>query len=355
MGKEKGRKAFLDKLVTFNKEKGIPVEQCPLAIKRLVDLFKMYTSVKEKGGYAEVCKKKLWKDVCGFVMGKDSSAPLAYTLKRHYNNLILAYECKYDRNGIDPQKLITQFEVRDKKKAKPAPAPSPTAVDSNSQSSYPQATTPVSSDGSNLSGTNKSAEKANGQAVASTPVKENKKSSPAVIQTNNNLSTPSMPVSKQPPPQQQQPPQLPQQQQQPPPGAYNLNHNQKPPTMQPNYGQPANLAPPQSQSQMSPFRPPSVSSQYPMSGDPNHSGDSSSLNSSLNNSLNHSEQFPTQQQLNNSSSPAGPYPPHHPHHSQATAEHYQNMARTHSPLAQRLMQQQKSSMVSALLLNNPVI
>jgi hypothetical protein len=122
--------------------------------------------------------------------------------------------------------------------------------------------------------------------------------------------------------------------------AFNPNsslNNQKQSPM-PNYApqqqqQPPNAAIP-NQPQMAPFRPPSTN-QYLFNE--SNSGDSS-LNNSLNNSLSHNEQFPQmppnqQQQLNTSNST--PYPPHHMN----AAEHYQNMSRTHSPLAQRLMQQ----------------
>ena len=330
LGEEPERKLFLEKLMIFNEERGCNQNnlQCPSVNKNLLDLFKFYALVRDRGGFAEICKSRKWKEVTGIVVGRESSAPLANTVKKHYIKFILPYECKFDRNNIDPQQLIAQIEApKEKKKLNNSSsgksgAPSPAGVDSNSQSSYPQATTPVSSDGSNLSSANKS----NGQQIANDN-KFNNNNTPTITQ-----STPTKPVLKQ--------------QQSTNTSTFNpnnsLNNNQNQKPIMPNYGPPSNVS--QQQQMQSPFRPPSTNNnnQYPMMiSDPNSSDNS--LNNSLNNSLSHNEQFPSatnqqQQQLNTSNSSL--YPHHH-----LNADHYQNMSRTHSPLAQRLMQQQQKSPV----------
>lgn len=334
LGKEPERKPFLDKLIALNEEKGHANMQCPSVNKSLIDLFKLYQYVKDKGGFEGIVKSKKWKEVSNFIFNRpDSSAPLANTLKKHYIKHLLPYECKYDLGGIDSQQYANRIDpIKEKKKSNKS-APSPSAVDSNSQSSYPQAATPVSSDGSNLSSlssTNKSSQQSNGQQQSTnshtvppttSTVSNEKFSSPIVSQSNNsNLST----TLKQS--QQHQ---------------TNFNPNQKSPIMQ-NYGQP--------NSQQMPFRPPSRNNQYSMSSDPNSA--ESSLNNSLNSSLSHNEQFPANHQLN-TSAPSLPYPPQQLHHlnSAASADHYQNMSRTHSPLAQRLMQQKSPVVIIFYLLS----
>lgn len=80
-------------------------------------------------------KNKTWKDIAG-MLGIGASSSAAYTLRKHYTKNLLAYECQFDRGGIDPQPIINQVEATSKKKnAKAASVPSPGS--SNSQDSFP--------------------------------------------------------------------------------------------------------------------------------------------------------------------------------------------------------------------------
>ena len=59
-------------------------------------------------------------------MGIGASSSGSYTLRRHYMKHILAFECKFDRGGIDPQPIISQIESSQKKKnSKTMSVPSP--------------------------------------------------------------------------------------------------------------------------------------------------------------------------------------------------------------------------------------
>ncbi len=80
-------------------------------------------------------KHKTWKDIAA-QLGIGASSSGAYTLKKHYAKNLLAYECQFDRGGMDPGPLLAQVEGPAKKKAKaaasaagtpqqPPPAPSP--------------------------------------------------------------------------------------------------------------------------------------------------------------------------------------------------------------------------------------
>ena len=149
MGDEKERRPFVDKLVQFNSENGIAFNVCPHISKNLIDLFKLYSFVKEKGGFAEVTKKKLWKE-CATVIKMPIASTTSYTLRKQYIKHLLPFECKFDRNGIDPVKHLAAVEAGSKKKGKNASAlSSPQPPDTNSQSSYPQATTPQLSSSNN--------------------------------------------------------------------------------------------------------------------------------------------------------------------------------------------------------------
>ena len=81
------------------------------------------------------------------MLGIGASSSAAYTLRKHYTKNLLAYECQFDRGGIDPQPIINQVEASSKKKsAKAASVPSPGS--SNSQDSFP----PPGSGGTSMDG-----------------------------------------------------------------------------------------------------------------------------------------------------------------------------------------------------------
>lgn len=51
------------------------------------------------------------------MLGIGASSSAAYTLRKHYTKNLLAYECHFDRGGIDPQPIINQVEATTKKKS----------------------------------------------------------------------------------------------------------------------------------------------------------------------------------------------------------------------------------------------
>lgn len=74
----------------------------------------------------QVTKSKTWKDIAG-LLGIGASSSAAYTLRKHYTKNLLAFECHFDRGGIDPLPIIQQVEAGSKKKTttKAASVPSP--------------------------------------------------------------------------------------------------------------------------------------------------------------------------------------------------------------------------------------
>ncbi|GAB6031017.1 hypothetical protein CHUAL_007836 [Chamberlinius hualienensis] len=130
------RRHFLDRLIQFNEERGSTITQCPTISKHPLDLFRLYVAVKERGGFLEVTKGKLWKEVAGIV-GVGASSSGAYTLRKQYIKHLLPFECKFDQGGIDPRPIISQLESSTRKKnSKTVAAPSPGS--SNSQDSIHQ-------------------------------------------------------------------------------------------------------------------------------------------------------------------------------------------------------------------------
>ncbi|XP_045197041.2 trithorax group protein osa-like isoform X3 [Mercenaria mercenaria] len=109
MGMEPGRRPFLERLFAYLDEKGTPMSNMPVISKQPIDLFRLYMIVQEKGGMVEVTKAKKWKEICGLI-NVSGSASAAFTLKKNYIKFLFAFECRYDRGGMDPAPILAQME-----------------------------------------------------------------------------------------------------------------------------------------------------------------------------------------------------------------------------------------------------
>lgn len=116
---EPERRAFLDKYLQFQEERGQPLTQVPTISKIPLDLYRLYISVRERGGFSEVTKGKLWKE-CGQLCNIANSSSAAYTLRKQYMKHMLHFECKFDRGGIDPAPVILQLDAATNSKKKSA-------------------------------------------------------------------------------------------------------------------------------------------------------------------------------------------------------------------------------------------
>lgn len=110
MSDEPDRKPFLDKFLQYQEERGSALTQVPTISKIPLDLFRLYLSVKERGGFVEVTRAKLWKD-CAAVCNIANSSSAAYTLRKQYMKHLLPFECKFDRGGIDPGPVLSQLDA----------------------------------------------------------------------------------------------------------------------------------------------------------------------------------------------------------------------------------------------------
>ncbi|KPM07258.1 AT-rich interactive domain-containing 3A-like protein [Sarcoptes scabiei] len=110
MSDEPERKLFLDKYFQFLDERATPLNQVPTISKVPVDLYRLYMLVKERGGYLEVTRSKLWKDCAQFCNIANSSSA-SYTLRKQYMKHLLPFECKFDRGGIDVGPLLSAVDT----------------------------------------------------------------------------------------------------------------------------------------------------------------------------------------------------------------------------------------------------
>lgn len=110
LGTEPDRQQFLENLFTFMESRGTPVTILPVICRQAVDLYKLYHLVKERGGMVEISKGKRWRDVASAI-GIGGSTSAGFTLKRNYGRYLFPYECKFDRDDIDPVPLLAAMET----------------------------------------------------------------------------------------------------------------------------------------------------------------------------------------------------------------------------------------------------
>lgn len=60
---------------------GTPVNRIPIMAKQVLDLYKLYTLVTEKGGLVEVINKKIWREITKGLSLPTSITSAAFTLR----------------------------------------------------------------------------------------------------------------------------------------------------------------------------------------------------------------------------------------------------------------------------------
>ncbi|XP_028273824.1 AT-rich interaction domain 6 isoform X2 [Parambassis ranga] len=84
---------FLKDLYLFMKKRDTPIERIPHLGFKQIDLFLMFKTVSELGGYQQVTAQQLWKQVYNTLGGNPRSTSAATCTRRHYEKLLLPYEC----------------------------------------------------------------------------------------------------------------------------------------------------------------------------------------------------------------------------------------------------------------------
>lgn len=84
---------FLKDLYLYMKKRDTPIERVPHLGFKQIDLYLMFKTVKELGGYHQVTAQQLWKQVYNILGGNPRSTSAATCTRRHYEKLMLPYEC----------------------------------------------------------------------------------------------------------------------------------------------------------------------------------------------------------------------------------------------------------------------
>ncbi|KAJ3605094.1 hypothetical protein NHX12_027144 [Muraenolepis orangiensis] len=89
---EMSEETFLKDLYLFMKKRDTPIDRIPHLGFKQIDLFVMYKTVKDLGGYHQVTTHQLWKQVYNTLGGNPRSTSAATCTRRHYEKLLLPYE-----------------------------------------------------------------------------------------------------------------------------------------------------------------------------------------------------------------------------------------------------------------------
>ncbi|XP_014828960.1 PREDICTED: AT-rich interactive domain-containing protein 3B isoform X1 [Poecilia mexicana] len=92
------RKEFLDELFVFMQKRGTPVNRIPIMAKQVLDLYRLYKLVTEKGGLVEVINKKIWREITKGLNLPTSITSAAFTLRTQYMKYLYPFEC--DKKGL---------------------------------------------------------------------------------------------------------------------------------------------------------------------------------------------------------------------------------------------------------------
>lgn len=92
------RRKFLDDLFSFMQKRGTPVNRIPIMAKQVLDLYKLYKLVVEKGGLVEVINKKIWREITKGLNLPSSITSAAFTLRTQYMKYLYPFEC--EREGL---------------------------------------------------------------------------------------------------------------------------------------------------------------------------------------------------------------------------------------------------------------
>jgi hypothetical protein len=112
-----GKAKFYKDLLQFHHDNNTPILRLPSIDKRVVDLFKLRNSVRTKGGFESVCKKKMWAQI-GRELGYTGRimTSLSSSLKVAYTKILLKFDQQSEDHESESQKEISEISNDHKKR-----------------------------------------------------------------------------------------------------------------------------------------------------------------------------------------------------------------------------------------------
>ncbi|XP_039987838.1 AT-rich interactive domain-containing protein 3A-like [Xiphias gladius] len=151
------RKEFLDELFVFMQKRGTPVNRIPIMAKQVLDLYRLYKLVTEKGGLVEVINKKIWREITKGLNLPTSITSAAFTLRTQYMKYLYPFEC--EKKGLSsPGELQAAIDSNRREGRRPSYtnslyrySPSPSSAPHAHLSSPTMQTTPAAHNSLNTS------------------------------------------------------------------------------------------------------------------------------------------------------------------------------------------------------------
>uniref|UniRef100_A0A8C5E5X6 AT-rich interactive domain-containing protein 3 n=1 Tax=Gouania willdenowi TaxID=441366 RepID=A0A8C5E5X6_GOUWI len=113
------RKEFLDELFVFMQNRGTPVNRIPIMAKQVLDLYKLYKLVTDKGGLVEVINKKIWREITKGLNLPTSITSAAFTLRTQYMKYLYPFEC--EKKGLSsPSELQAAIDSNRREGRRPS-------------------------------------------------------------------------------------------------------------------------------------------------------------------------------------------------------------------------------------------
>ncbi|XP_037539512.1 AT-rich interactive domain-containing protein 3A [Nematolebias whitei] len=152
---EPQRKEFLDELFVFMQKRGTPVNRIPIMAKQVLDLYRLYKLVTEKGGLVEVINKKIWREITKGLNLPTSITSAAFTLRTQYMKYLYPFEC--DKKALSsPGELQAAIDSNRREGRRPSYtsslyrySPSPSSAPHTLLSSPTMQTAPIAHNGLN--------------------------------------------------------------------------------------------------------------------------------------------------------------------------------------------------------------
>lgn len=123
MGDEQERNLFVDRLQKLWEELSFVCRKLPCISRQTIDLYRLYVYIREQNGFeqfSKIAKNRHWRDIA-LKLNIPNCSTAAFHIKQKYINLkLFHYECKYDRGGIDPERLLVELDKPQEKQSKKA-------------------------------------------------------------------------------------------------------------------------------------------------------------------------------------------------------------------------------------------
>jgi AT-rich interactive domain-containing protein 1 len=131
MGNEQERTKFVDRLQKLWDKHHIICRKLPCLSRQTIDLYRFYILIREQNGFeqfSKIAKNRHWRDIAS-TLNIPNSSTTAFNLKQKYIHFkLFHYECKYDREGIDPEPILTEIRKQKETSIQELPQQVPTSI-----------------------------------------------------------------------------------------------------------------------------------------------------------------------------------------------------------------------------------